>query len=327
MGTTVTLTGTPVSATEGLNFSGKVASFTDTNSSSTASEFSASIKWGDGVTTTGTVAGSQSTGYTVSGTHTYSEENSYTMTISITDTGNFANDLTINSPATVGDATISASCGTPPVSTQSFNGQVALLTDANPGATPADYTVTINWGDATSSPGTVSGTTQPFSVTGSHTYAATGIYTVTAMITDDGGSTASTSGCSVVVFAFAPGGGSFVIGDGNSATGTSVNFWGPQWRHTNTLSGGSAPAAFKGFAENPTTPTCGISWSTDPGNSTPPPEGPLPSYMGVIVTSSTTKSGSTISGDTPHVVVVATNSGYQPNVGHPGTGVVVAQVC
>ena len=49
--------------------------------------------------------------------------------------------------------------------------------------------------------------------------------------------------------------------------------------------------------------------------------------MGVIVSSSITKSGSTISGNTPDIVVVKTNSGYAPDPGHAGTGTVVAQVC
>jgi hypothetical protein len=52
-----------------------------------------------------------------------------------------------------------------------------------------------------------------------------------------------------------------------------------------------------------------------------------PSYMGVIVSSSITQSGSTISGNTPDIVVVKTNSGYAPDPGHAGTGTVVAQVC
>jgi hypothetical protein len=49
--------------------------------------------------------------------------------------------------------------------------------------------------------------------------------------------------------------------------------------------------------------------------------------MGVIVTNNYGKSGSQISGDTPEIVVVQTNSGYQPNPGHSGTGTVVRQVC
>jgi hypothetical protein len=49
--------------------------------------------------------------------------------------------------------------------------------------------------------------------------------------------------------------------------------------------------------------------------------------MGVIVTSSDSKSGSSISGDIQHIVVVKTNAGYVPNPGHAGTGKVIAQVC
>jgi hypothetical protein len=68
-------------------------------------------------------------------------------------------------------------------------------------------------------------------------------------------------------------------------------------------------------------------WSTDPGNSSNPPAGPLPAFMGVIAASTVTKSGSQISGDTTHIVVVQTNPGYDSNPGHAGTGKVVAVFC
>lgn len=129
--------------------------------------------------------------------------------------------------------------------------------------------------------------------------------------------------------AFAPGGGSFVIGDGNSATGSSVTFWSPQWSKSNMTSGGPTPSSFQGFARNPTTPTCGTGWSTAPGNSPPAPSGPLPPEMAVIVASSASKSGSTVSGSTFHIVIVKTNAGYNPSLGlaGAGTGTVVSQVC
>ena len=126
---------------------------------------------------------------------------------------------------------------------------------------------------------------------------------------------------------FAPGGGSFVISAQNAVLGNSVTFWSSQWAKDNVLSGGAAPASFKGFAENPTTPSCGAAWSADPGNSTPPPSGSLPARMAVIVTGSAGKSGSTISGNTVHIVIVQTNPGYAPNPGHAGTGTVVTIVC
>ena len=92
---------------------------------------------------------------------------------------------------------------------------------------------------------------------------------------------------------------------------------------------GIAPSAFKGFtatlSSNP--PVCGGTWSTGTGSSPPPPNGPLPSYMGVIATSSVTKVGSDLRGNIVRIVVVTPNPGYSPNSGHDGTGKIVAVYC
>jgi hypothetical protein len=58
-----------------------------------------------------------------------------------------------------------------------------------------------------------------------------------------------------------------------------------------------------------------------------PPPGPLPTYIAVVVASTIQQSGSTISGNTVHIVVVHTNPGYAPDPSHPGTGTVVATLC
>lgn len=122
--------------------------------------------------------------------------------------------------------------------------------------------------------------------------------------------------------------GSFVIGDGNAAVGAPVTFWGAQWWTANTLSGGPAPASFKGFANAlEASPACGTNWSSRPGNSSEPPLGPLPELIQVIVATHITKSGSTISGDTQKVVLVLTEPGYAADPGHAGTGTVVGMVC
>lgn len=84
--------------------------------------------------------------------------------------------------------------------------------------------------------------------------------------------------------------------------------------------------ASKGFENKPATATCGTNWTTDPGDS-PPPPAPLPAYMAVLVSSKITKSGPKIGGNTVRVVIVKVDPGYQPNPGHAATGTVVAVVC
>ena len=86
---------------------------------------------------------------------------------------------------------------------------------------------------------------------------------------------------------------------------------------------------FAGFEDNVLglpPPKCGNTWSTDPGNSTPPPQ-TVPDVMGVIVSSQITQSGSVISGDIKQVVIVKNDPGYGPSPGHDGTGTEIAIVC
>jgi len=207
------------------------------------------------------------------------------------------------------------------------NGAVVTFTDPDTQALAGDYTATIDWGDTSSSSGSVTGPTGgPFTVNGSHTYATLGNFTISVRIDDADGSFA-TKTCPFTVFQFAPGRGAFVIGDRNSAIGQTVTFWGSQWWTRNSLTGGPTQAGFKGYALNPATPACNVRWSTDPGNSAPPPPGPLPAYMGVIATSSMTKTGSQYSGTSPNIVVVRTNPGYGPSPSTFGTGTVVAKFC
>ena len=127
-----------------------------------------------------------------------------------------------------------------------------------------------------------------------------------------------------MVFAYPTGGGTFVIGDRNAVVGAQVTFWGAQWEKLNSLSGGASPAAFKGYANalTPNPPSAGGVWRTDPGNSSNPPAS-VPSYIGILVASTDSKSGSTISGNVVAIAIVRTDPGYEGNPGHAGTGTVV----
>ncbi len=82
-----------------------------------------------------------------------------------------------------------------------LNVTVAKFTDADPHRVVSDYTATINWGDGSSSvAGTVSAAAGGgFEVKGSHTYAAAGRYTTSAMISDVGGAKATATGSANVV--------------------------------------------------------------------------------------------------------------------------------
>jgi hypothetical protein len=134
-----------------------------------------------------------------------------------------------------------------------------------------------------------------------------------------------------VVFAF-PSRGAFALGDLTVAAATPttlLTWWSSDWTGLNRLSGGTPPTSFKGFvgAMTPSSPlACPGTWTTGPGNS-PPPVGSIPSYMGVLVPGSVQAKGSTISGNTPKIVVVKTNAGYSPSPGHPGIGTYVATYC
>ena len=137
----------------------------------------------------------------------------------------------------------------------------------------------------------------------------------------------SSASAKTILFAFLTSGG-FVLGNGSSAVGTQQEFWGDDWWQINNLSGGPAPASFKGFADTLATepPTCGSRWVAQPGNSSGPPD-TIPSYMGVLVTAAVTKSGPDIAGSVTQIVVVKTDAGYAPAPGMRGTGTVVAQFC
>jgi hypothetical protein len=145
----------------------------------------------------------------------------------------------------------------------------------------------------------------------------------------------SDTGKTAVVFSF-PSRGAFVLGNTTVAAATpatTVAWWSDNWWSLNSLTGGTAPLSFKGFAGVVTTlpntspaNVCGTTFTTGPGNS-PPPSSGVPTYMGVVVADSVTKSGNVINGHWGKIVVVKIDPGYAPTPGHPGTGKIVGTFC
>ena len=162
-----------------------VASITDGNHADLASGFTATIDWGDGTTSTGTIVGSNGS-YSVEGAHSYAEEGNYTLTstivrasdnTTITATG----DVAVNEHDVLAGqgTTLTVASGQPLT-----NATVATFTDSDTTAPASDFTATIDWGDGTATTGTIAGSNGSFAVSGSHTYATTGQDTITVTMED-----------------------------------------------------------------------------------------------------------------------------------------------
>ena len=79
---------------------------------------------------------------------------------------------------------------------QPSSGTVAGFTDTLTTNVAGDFTATIDWGDTTTSAGTVIGASGSFNVSGMHTYADLGSFTVTVTLTDDAPGTATATATS-----------------------------------------------------------------------------------------------------------------------------------
>lgn len=164
-----------------------VAEFSD-EGSCRPSDYSATIHWGDG-DSPGVVgqreAVSGSCVYFVRGSHTYRRAGNYPLSVTVSGTGETA----ASAPATAtireaefrGEAlAIEATSGAP------FAGQVAEIHDGNRLSEAGDFAATIDWGDGSTSPGTIAGRDGRFTVDGTHTYAAAGEYRVTVTVAHAG---------------------------------------------------------------------------------------------------------------------------------------------
>jgi hypothetical protein len=192
--------GTTLAMTEGVASSPLVATFTsDDPSLQSAANYSASIDWGDGTSSSGSITSDGSGGFDVLGTHTYGDEGTSSVNISFTD---FVDSSTasVSSSATISDAALTASGTTiSTVAGAGFSGVAASFTDANAGATASDFSATILWGDGNTTAGTVQANgSGGFDVLGTHTYPHVGNFALSAQINDVGGSSASAGSTATV---------------------------------------------------------------------------------------------------------------------------------
>ncbi len=223
------------------------------------------------------------------------------------------------------------------------NGQpqavTAVLTDAQSHAPLVGKTVTFTFGSITAS-GTTDATGTATATLTLSASVPTGPALLQVAFAGDAGELPAATTAPVVVYEPA----SFVLWGGNTpglALGQYVNFWGSQWASQVTGGDYQANPSFKGYAIpaaspiaicEPTAHTSGSPqldsscWTSKPGNSTPPAT--LPAYIGVIVSTSIAKQGSTIYGNIAALVVVQVdpNSPYGSDPGHPGYGTIAAVI-
>lgn len=188
-GGALSLTGVNFNATEGLAFNKTVATFSDGDGNTSATAYTATIRWGDGSTTAGVIAVGGA-GFNISGAHTYAEEGAYQVVVTLNDTDGASASNTAT--AAVADAALDAQ-GSDLNLTEgnAFSGAVATFTDADPNGVVGDYTATIRWGDGTTTAGTITAISGGFQVAGQHTYLDEGNFAAQVIVKDAGGASAT----------------------------------------------------------------------------------------------------------------------------------------
>jgi PKD repeat protein len=164
----------------------QVASFTSSNPNAAASNFNATITWGDGTQSAGVVTGSNGQ-FQVTGTHTYAADGSYAVQVTVADqygdTLNATGSVSVvRDPLGGYGNTMEATAGV-----ALNNVLVGVLTDPDAGDQSGAYMALINWGDGTApTMGTVIGSNGLFEVLGSHTYVTPGEYVPSVHVEWDG---------------------------------------------------------------------------------------------------------------------------------------------
>ena len=224
---------TPVSATQGTSFNGTVATFTDANPLSQASDFTATIAWGDGTAATaGTVATNAGGGFKVTGTHTYSKTGSFTTTITINDVGG-------STASATGTATVSPPrpvvTSVSPSAGPTAGGTSVTITGTNLGGATA-VKFGANAAKVTTNTATQIVATNPAGSAG----------TVDVTVTNASG-TSATSANDHYTYVAPPAVASVSPSSGPAAGGTSVTITGTDFTGATAVSFGATPAASFSF--------------------------------------------------------------------------------
>ncbi|MGA2620147.1 MAG: hypothetical protein ABSF26_21220 [Thermoguttaceae bacterium] len=205
-----------------------LAHFTDDDPNGKVTDYQATITWGDGnnstvsssATSDGQIVANGKGGFDVLGSHTYTQPlDNATLGVAVAETDNVdASKVPTSTTICVVAAPVTLVSVTPPATASPVteakafsNAVVAHFTCVDPSASPGDFTVTIAWGDGSSSAGqVVAGASGGFDVQGSHTYQEDiskpgGLLTVTVTAPGGASATKTASGVSVDDAALTPG--------------------------------------------------------------------------------------------------------------------------
>jgi uncharacterized membrane protein len=183
-------------ATEGTAATAQtVATFTDPGGAEPLADYSATIDWGDGTSTTpGSISVDPNTHvFTVSGQHDYAQDGTFSVEVTVTHES--APTVTVTSTAEIAGATVTGSGGI--VATAAAvtgyeysaptNVPVATFTDGDGSLPAGDFSASIDWGDGTTSAGSISLSSGTYTVSGSHEYLDEGHYTVRVSVDQTAG--------------------------------------------------------------------------------------------------------------------------------------------
>ncbi|HEV3342844.1 MAG TPA: DUF4214 domain-containing protein [Pirellulales bacterium] len=201
-------------ATEGIAVDNALlARFTDPPGNLRAAAYSADINWGDGASSSGTIAYDASTGvYSVSGSHVYGEEGVDSVTVLVHRAG--APDASLSALATVVEQpftglpqTLTATAGVP-LGRHSGVGYGEVIAAVRQDFSPDQEVLTtaIDWGDGVTTSGSAFVDLsldsdiqhRTYSVFAVHTYTQPGTYAITVAFSENGAPEATVTSTAIV---------------------------------------------------------------------------------------------------------------------------------
>jgi uncharacterized repeat protein (TIGR01451 family) len=160
-----------------------VATFVDPAGAEKLADYSATINWGDGSTSNGSIAKGSNGTFLVNGSHSYAAGGSYVVFVTVNHDS--APAVTVVDYANIADPalTITAASLLNGVENTRTNFTLANFTDPTPDGL-SSYHATVNWGDGTTSTAEVhrTATARTFVVTASHKFVDEGSYLVTVSV-------------------------------------------------------------------------------------------------------------------------------------------------